>query len=104
MSDLLAFRPVSRLLSEGISGPALGGGGKSADLIGTFHDTFKKIMGDVNQRQFAADDAARAFAAGDVQDIHDVALAINKAKFALELTVKVRDKLMEAYRELSAMR
>lgn len=80
------------------------GGGDAEALVGTFYDTFKKVMGDVNRQQFFAEDQARAFAAGDVEDIHDVALAMNKAKFSLDLTVKVRDKLLEAYRELSAMR
>lgn len=81
---------------------------KSGDGAGPFADevfkTFKNVMGEVNNLQFNAEDQARAFAAGDVEDVHDVALAINKAKFALDLTVRVRDKLLDAYRELSQMR
>jgi len=109
MSDLFALLPKSRLLADlpGTSGPMSpipktgGGAGNMADEV---FKTFKNVMGEVNTMQFNAEDKARAFAAGDVQDVHDVVLAINKAKFALDLTVRVRDKLLDAYRELSQMR
>lgn len=78
--------------------------GPSDALVNNVYGTFKDIMGEVNRLQFDSEDQTRAFAAGDVEDVHDVALAINKAKFALDLTVRVRDKLLEAYRELSNMR
>ena len=69
-----------------------------------WYGTFKSVLGEVNRLQFNAEDQARAFAVGDVEDVHDVALAINKAKFALDFTTRVRDKLLDAYRELSQMR
>lgn len=105
---LFSLLPEPRLLPRDVSPaglPAAGKGpGNAEGLVSSFHDTFKKVMGDVNHQQFYAEDQARAFAAGDIEDIHDVALAINKAKFMLDLTVKVRDKLLDAYRELSMMR
>ena len=107
MTSLFALLPRPKLLPEELSAPAgarpagVGAGGALANEV---FKTFKGVMGEVNNMQFNAEDMTRAFAAGDVQDVHDVALAINKAKFALDFTVRVRDKMLEAYRELSMMR
>lgn len=103
MSDLLALRPTPKFLDQLAAPPALRTGNADS-LAKDFFSQFKMIMGDVNDKQFQSEDMVRAFAAGDVTDVHDVALAINKAKFALDFTVRVRDKMLEAYRELSQMR
>lgn len=42
-------------------------------------------------------------AAGQIENIHDVTIASQKAKLALELTVTVRDKAVEAYQETMRM-
>lgn len=106
MGSLFDLLPAPKLLTgeptAGFVPPVAKGSG--GELTGEIFSTFKNVMGEVNRLQFNAEDQTRAFAAGDVQDVHDVALAINKAKFALDLTVRVRDKLLEAYRELSQMR
>lgn len=106
MSGLFDLRPRSSLLPGVEFGiPAASAKSENAGaLADDFFQTFKSVMGEVNRMQFHAEDQSRAFAAGEVEDVHDVALAINKAKFALDLTVRVRDKLLDAYRELSSMR
>ncbi len=105
MTSLFALRPAMRFLTEPLTPTAtLPNSGSANALVGNVYSTFKDIMGEVNRLQFNAEDQSRAFAAGDVEDVHDVALAINKAKFALDLTVRVRDRLIDAYRELSNMR
>lgn len=40
------------------------------------------------------------FALGEVDNTHDLTIALQKASTALQYTVAVRDKLMEAYKEL----
>lgn len=104
MPSIFELLPKPKLLTEAYQPAVQAPGGKANDLATEFYTTFKGVMGEVNRLQFNAEDQARAFAAGDVEDVHDVALAINKAKFALDLTVRVRDKLLDAYRELSQMR
>jgi flagellar hook-basal body complex protein FliE len=42
-------------------------------------------------------------AAGEVNNVHDVTIASQKAKLALELTVTVRDKAVESYQEIMRM-
>lgn len=43
------------------------------------------------------------FALGEVDNTHDLTIALQKASTALQYTVAVRDKLMEAYKELMQM-
>ncbi len=43
------------------------------------------------------------FALGETENTHDLTIALQKASTALQYTVAVRDKLMEAYRELMQM-
>lgn len=43
------------------------------------------------------------FALGETQNTHDLTIALEKASTALQYTVAIRDKLLEAYRELMQM-
>ncbi len=105
MTDLLSLRPAMKFLTDGaLSSPMPKAPGSPGSLVNDVYSSFQQVLGEVNRMQFNAEDQARAFAAGDVEDVHDVALAINKAKFALDLTVRIRDRLLDAYRELSQMR
>lgn len=40
------------------------------------------------------------FALGETENTHDLTIALQKASTALQYTVTVRDKILEAYREL----
>ncbi|CEG25915.1 flagellar hook-basal body complex protein FliE [Bacillus sp. B-jedd] len=42
-------------------------------------------------------------AAGTLENVHDLTIASQKAKLALELTVTVRDKAIESYQEIMRM-
>lgn len=43
------------------------------------------------------------FALGETENTHDLTIALQKASTALQYTVAVRDKFMDAYRELMQM-
>ena len=43
------------------------------------------------------------FALGETDNTHDVMIALQKASTALQYTVAVRDRLMEAYKEIMNM-
>ena len=43
------------------------------------------------------------FALGETESTHDLTIALQKASTALQYTVTVRDKLLEAYREIMQM-
>ncbi|MCM1568777.1 MAG: flagellar hook-basal body complex protein FliE [Roseburia sp.] len=50
-----------------------------------------------------AEDEKIRFALGETENAHDLSIALQKASATLQYTVAVRDKLLEAYRELMQM-
>ncbi|NPV92054.1 MAG: flagellar hook-basal body complex protein FliE [Firmicutes bacterium] len=70
---------------------------------GNFGEMLQQAIGDVNRMQQEADQAATKVVTGDVQDIHQAALAAEKAMLSLQLTLQVRSKVLEAYQEIIRM-
>jgi flagellar hook-basal body complex protein FliE len=60
-------------------------------------------INDVNQVQAGADRQAQLLATGEAENPHDAVIAIEKADLALELTVKVTEKALGAYKQISQM-
>ena len=48
-------------------------------------------------------DASRKFATGESENLHELMIMLEEAKLALDLTVEVRNKAIEAYQELTRM-
>lgn len=70
---------------------------------GNFLDILKEKLDEVNDKQIVAENTTESFIKGDEKDIHKVMLDTEEAKMSLELAVQVRNKLVEAYQELSRM-
>ena len=66
----------------------------------TFGEMLKHAIGEVNDLQIASDKKMYQLAMGEVKDIHEVTVAMEKANIALNLTVEIRDRLMEAYQTI----
>jgi flagellar hook-basal body complex protein FliE len=54
----------------------------------------------VNELQLQAEDLSQALAAGQAADLHQVMLAAEKANLALQFTLQIRNKVIEAYQEI----
>lgn len=90
--------------------PPLGGaasvaGGGAAEAAGadggpTFAQVLQNTLNQVAQLQATADQAAQQVATGQAQDLHTAMIAAEKATLALDLTVQVRNKVLEAYQEI----
>ncbi|MDH7602693.1 MAG: flagellar hook-basal body complex protein FliE [Armatimonadota bacterium] len=77
---------------------------ESGELLATsFQSLFKRAVAEVNKLQNEADDLAAKLAAGDIEDVHRAMIAMQKAKLALDLTIQVRNKVIEAYQEVMRM-
>lgn len=50
-----------------------------------------------------AENAEISFALGETDNAHDLMIALNKASTALNYTIAVRDKFLEAYKEIMQM-
>lgn len=75
------------------------GGKSSVDFAKMLSDAVEKV----NSLQKNADQMANDFALGKISNIHDVIIEAEKASVALKLTTEVRDKIIEAYREIMRM-
>jgi len=73
------------------------------DPSASFSQAIKKAIGEVNDLSNEADKAAVDMASGDVEDVHKAMIAMQKAKLALDFTIQVRNKVIEAYQEIMRM-
>lgn len=68
-----------------------------------FSTAFKEALEKVNDTQIQSDVATDKFIKGEITDLHDVMIASQKASVTRTLTIEVRDKAVEAYREIMRM-
>lgn len=80
---------------------------KAETVDGTLFDAFLNTAIDniktTNSYLSDAEDEEIKFALGETENTHDLTIALQKASTALQYTVAVRDKLLEAYKELMQM-
>ncbi|SHF37392.1 flagellar hook-basal body complex protein FliE [Desulforamulus putei] len=68
-------------------------------FAGVLNDAIARL----NQTELKADEAMQKFLVGEIQDIHQVTIAMQEAKLTMQLAVEVRNKIVEAYQEISRM-
>jgi flagellar hook-basal body complex protein FliE len=68
-----------------------------------FSDYLKKALNSTNDLLVNSEKLADDFAAGRTDNIHDVTLAAEKADVALQFTLQIRNKIMDAYSEIMRM-
>jgi flagellar hook-basal body complex protein FliE len=66
----------------------------------SFSDLLTDYSKEVDQAQHNFDDAIKAVENGDSDDLHRVLLAQNQAQLSLRLAGEVRNRLVDAYREV----
>ncbi|MDZ7337813.1 MAG: flagellar hook-basal body complex protein FliE [candidate division KSB1 bacterium] len=71
--------------------------------VPSFGQIINKYLDETNQMQLKAGEAVRQMASGQIEDIHEVMIAVEKSRVSLELVIEIRNRLLEAYRELMRM-
>ncbi len=69
----------------------------------SFKDTLKEAIQQVNELQEDAATMQQQFVTGEVTDLHQVMVAAEKARVALELMLEIRNKMVDAYKEIMRM-
>jgi len=68
---------------------------------------FVKVITDVareaNRAQVQANEQVAQLAAGKTDNVHQVMLALGKAEISFNYMLEVRNKVLEAYKELTSM-
>jgi flagellar hook-basal body complex protein FliE len=68
-----------------------------------FSDFLNNAISDVNKLQLESEGLNEAFAMGKNDNIHQVMIAAEKADMALQFTIQIRNKVLEAYQEIIRM-
>ena len=69
----------------------------------SFADFMNDALNQVNELQVESSKMTDSFISGETDNIHSVIMAGSKANLALEMTMQVRNKVMEAYKEVMNM-
>ena len=98
----MAINPIS----SGLSAPSVASVTSTitqpADST-SFGGKIKEVISEVNNLQSEADTVANKLASGDAIEIHQAMIAMQKASTALQFTIQVRNKIIEAYQEIMRM-
>ncbi len=70
---------------------------------GAFQGILGQAMQKVEQLQSESSDRVRAFVTGEEDDVHSVMIAMEKSSLSLQLTMAVRNKIVDAYQEIMRM-
>jgi flagellar hook-basal body complex protein FliE len=84
-------------LQRGAAAAATGGTGAS-----TFADQLGKLVEGVEEASADANDAVSGMI-DKTGDVHDAMIALQRAEMTLQLTVQIRNKLVNAYNDIMRM-
>lgn len=69
----------------------------------SFGNYLKNAIQDVNAQQIQSDNMTQKLILGEDIDLHNVMITAQKASIALNATIEVRNKMIEAYQEIIRM-
>jgi flagellar hook-basal body complex protein FliE len=95
--------PALDHLAQAASPSGVVNGKNTAGNNGDFAQTLMDVLKEVNATQQDSVAKQKAFMTGQPVDYHDLMIAMEKASVALQLTMEVRNKLLEAYNTVSQM-
>lgn len=93
--EALKLMPIGSKNTEAVA-PVEGG-------TKNFGEFLTDALGEVNKLQASSAKASFDLAAGNLQDLSQVTIAAEKANIALQLTMQVRNKMIDAYQEVMRM-
>ena len=70
---------------------------------GSFEDALTRLIGEVDEAQKEADASLKSLASGEPTSIQDVVLKMEQADISFRLMKQIRDKLLQAYKEVMSM-
>jgi len=70
---------------------------------GDFAQKLMDVIKEVDQAQSDARDKQNAFMTGQPVEYHELMIALERASTAMQLTIAVRNKVLEVYQEISRL-
>jgi len=99
MIEKLAVNPQQMSSSNTMNPKPMTG----VDISNQFSSFLNDAIEKTNQEKATVDTLTAQFISGDLTDVHQLMIASEKASLGLELTVQVRNKVIEAYQEIMRM-
>lgn len=88
-------RALKEMKAEGLPTPVGG--------AGSFSQMLTESIDKVNTHQVQADSAIKELVAGRSKNIHETMLTIERADASLKMMMNVRNKILDAYKEIMRM-
>ena len=98
--NITNLKPFSSVLPPGQGKTEAPATQKQAQAFGDF---LKEALHKVNTMQLDAEKMAADFTVGKDVQLHEVIIATEKATLALQLTMQIRNKAIDAYQEIMRM-
>src|SRR5215475_11114858 len=97
--------PIQGLGQKAFEVGAGGGSSLAGEASGSseFMSTLRNAMDQVGQLQNEADAKVSQLLTGNGQDVHSAMIAVEKANLAFEMMVQVRNKIVQAYQQVSGI-
>jgi flagellar hook-basal body complex protein FliE len=99
MNPVSLVNPVAQIAKSGPES-VLSGERNEAEPAQSFETVLGKALYEVNDLQQQSTELNEKLAAGQLQYIHQATAMAEKASLALELTLQIRNKLLDAYQEI----
>lgn len=71
--------------------------------IEEFKEFLAKAIQEVDAKHKKSEELVKKVATGEAENLHEVMIALEEADVALQLTLQIRNKIVEAYQEISRM-
>jgi flagellar hook-basal body complex protein FliE len=78
-------------------------GAENQEQVKSFGEYLGDALKKTNELELKSDHMNEALAAGKIDDVSQVVIASEKADMAMQLTLQVRNRVVEAYQEIMRM-
>jgi len=97
--NVSAIGPKRIEVNPGLAKPQAPG----ADGAKSFKNTLSEAVGEVQRLQSEADSTVKKLVSGEIKDVTDAMVAVEKADIAFQSMTAVRNKIVAAYEEIMRM-
>lgn len=100
---MTAITPITITLSNAISSAQSTPATSASGALDKVEKSFSEVINSLNDSQLQADDLVSKLAAGEDVDLHEVIIGLEENDVNFRVTMAIRDKLVDAYREVMRM-
>lgn len=94
------YKVSSDIAKNALYGTNTNNEGAKSNLFGSFLDAAVSNINNTNELLSNQENEILKWSMGISENTHDLTIAVGKAQTALDYTVALRDKLLEAYKEI----